>query len=527
MSQELVTNKFENILEEIRKIKDFNFNDYNFLINKYGKVTVFQAFEHILKNTKEEHITSIIDRYYIAYISIEIDNKFLDDTAWIQLLEKYGEIKVIEYFRELLVNSNDEDKIRENYSYIYFYLMCDMRKDEQTKENNKFVSNNSLDMDYHQKNNFPLLSDEEEKNLFTLLNESMSKLKIAKRENNYFQFQDIFQVLISISKVEHKTKLYKVKDYLRQEDRKLVEDYLKLLKKINTIKKEKFIFPDMNLLTQHWMIVPGNVESLDSKFLNEQLDCIISYIEAKNTIFNSNVKLVTYFAKKYVSQNAELSDLIGEGYIGLMTAIDKFDIKRGNKFSTYASWWIKQAISRYVANSAKTIRLPVYISESVFNVERAIQRLTHDLDHTPSEEEIEKYLGISREQVINYYDYRYLNNVISLDAPVLDDDNCDTVLGDLISSDSDDPEIDFANNEMHDMIMRVLEGLSDKERNVIMKRFGFYDDKIYTLKEIGMELGVTRERVRQIEAEAIKRIRQPRRGKLIADFYNSDYYSKK
>ena len=285
---------------------------------------------------------------------------------------------------------------------------------------------------------------------------------------------------------------------------------------------ESYIYSDSSNTSNAMKMYLKEIEEYPMLSAKEEVELAKAIIdsseEAKEKFINANYRLVVSIAKRYRKESVDMLDLIQAGNIGLIKAVEKYDYKKGFKFSTYATWWIKQSITRYIDDCENTIRIPVHLHQRINFVKRKKQELANVLQREPSMEELAEVCELEVDKVLDIL--KRDKNIVSLDTPIKEDE--DSILVEFIPSDAHFGDVvihEVEQNNLREKIDEVLTDLSDQEQQVLRMRFGLYDDTPKTLEEIGKVFGVTRERIRQIEAKAIRKLRHPSRLKLLKNFY--------
>jgi RNA polymerase primary sigma factor len=255
-------------------------------------------------------------------------------------------------------------------------------------------------------------------------------------------------------------------------------------------------------------------DGLDSQARAELQAVVQDGLAAREHLVQANSRLVVSVAKKYMGRGVPFIDLIQEGNIGLIRAAKKFDYTMGNKFSTYATWWIRQAVTRAIADQSRTIRIPVHMGDQINKLLRTTHRLTQELGRDPSPDEMADALDLAPEKVENML--QVARRPLSLELPI--DEEGDSELGDFIENESAAPAEVVSSSILRDLLQDVLEDLPPREVRILQMRYGLIDGKTYTLEEVGQKLGVTRERIRQIEVQALSRLRHPAHARKLRDF---------
>jgi len=366
-------NNIINIVNEILDLDSFDLRTYYFYLKKYGKNIITRVFNYIL--VENVNSTDIFNKFFDAFFSIQLENTKINENSYLLFAEKYGEDRINNYFRLLLEICKNKDEIQKIYEPIYFYI--DHDDYDETIQN--FPSKDCVAMYLSEirEDKRELLSKKEESKLFFSLNEYGEKLKIAYYNNNdELVFENLKKVIFSIKNKKQLKKVINIKNKLGLNDNVFLNEAILELKKIfqneQTINiyrgyyDNKFLdeaFCDyMQFHREQYPDNPFDFRYVDYYF-DCQLDILINYLNLREEIINSNLRLALSIAKKYRGKGLAFADLIQEGNLGLIKAVKKFDANRGYKFSTYASWWIRQAITRAIADLSTLIRMPVHFHE--------------------------------------------------------------------------------------------------------------------------------------------------------------------
>lgn len=491
------------VIKEIKGIKKFDLKLYNEYVSKYGKEVMLRVFSDMLVNS--DNVDEVYDKYFDVYFSIELDTMEIDDNTYLKLADKYGEDKVNEYFANLLEVSKNKYEIKQKYEKIYFYIeTVNNVSDEALLETGNTDTDDIVRMYLKEIGSVKLLSSEEEKVLIKEMDDLRKKIKIASFDDfDNISFDDVLAVVNSITMREQFNSFKNVVDKVNDLDKEVASKYVDGMRKVFKTNNE---------------IDAIGEQKYDSEYLSKQLDAINRFILVKEKIIKANLRLVVSIAKRYVSSKVELLDLISEGNLGLMRAVKKFEANKNTKLSTYATWWIRQAITRYISDNGNTIRIPVHLNEKINKYRQAEKKLTMIHSNVPTIEMIAEYLGYSVEEALEIRSIAVNYNCVSTDVHIGEDD--DATLLSFIQDESETPEELYAQLELKEKIAEVLEMFTDREAEVLRYRYGFYG-RVYTLEEVGKMYGVTRERIRQIENKSLRKLRHFSKSRKLVDFKRS------
>ncbi|MDD7767166.1 RNA polymerase sigma factor RpoD [Anaerococcus vaginalis] len=479
-------------LKEIGKVKLLDAHEEIFLAKKMELGDIAFRSKSGKKLTKQNKVKLALDIFYgdlsltiLGANQLILENKELDDETKTNLESL---IEVGNQFENMLNQELTDEQLEAIKSKI---LICNIaQKSIADKELSEKEANILCDLF----DNFgKLVATKESDDIVSLIYLAFSDLYKKGAENEILKTND---KLIISDLINFSNKARQVYEY-KPLSESSIKDLERFTKTKNLCKK---IFEDQGF------------DADDVKRLNR---AIFDANRAKQKLAETNLRLVVSIAKKYVGRGMSFLDLIQEGNMGLMKAVDKYDYNRGFKFSTYATWWIRQAITRAIADQARTIRIPVHMVETINKLVRIQRQLVQDLGRDPSNEEIAEQMGIEVEKVQEIR--KIAQEPVSLETPIGEEE--DSHLGDFIEDDTAINPDDAANYSMlRDQLNDVLSCLGAREKRVLQLRFGLIDGTPRTLEEVGKEFDVTRERIRQIEAKALRKLKSPNKSELLKDF---------
>lgn len=479
-------------LKEIGKVKLLDAHEEIFLAKKMELGDIAFRSKSGKKLTKQNKVKLALDIFYgdlsltiLGANQLVLENKELDDETKTNLESL---IEIGNQFENMLNQELTDEQLETIKSKI---LICNIaQKSIADKELSEKEANILCDLF----DNFgKLVATKESDDIVSLIYLAFSDLYKKGAENEILKTND---KLIISDLINFSNKARQVYEY-KPLSESSIKDLERFTKTKNLCKK---IFEDQGF------------DADDVKRLNR---AIFDANRAKQKLAETNLRLVVSIAKKYVGRGMSFLDLIQEGNMGLMKAVDKYDYNRGFKFSTYATWWIRQAITRAIADQARTIRIPVHMVETINKLVRIQRQLVQDLGRDPSNEEIAEQMGIEVEKVQEIR--KIAQEPVSLETPIGEEE--DSHLGDFIEDDTAINPDDAANYSMlRDQLNDVLSCLGAREKRVLQLRFGLIDGTPRTLEEVGKEFDVTRERIRQIEAKALRKLKSPNKSELLKDF---------
>lgn len=539
----------DEIIKKIKGVNNFDLKFYDSLCKKYGKDAVLLAFEVIFDACSKDERVNIKKKYYIPLLEHDLENVKMCDSTCFKLIDKYGEDNITHYFKSLLTLSENPEEIKNKYRLFYSYIGNGLNQEDNDESeelanenlnNYTYNGNDSVRQYLNDISQYRVFSHEEEKDVFELFDKTKKNMHISylfvpkkdnikkidkmdRKERNsekfeyiiYIVFNSLDSVLLSITDFKQIKKLTEISKVMMNDDRNLFNKYLKVYNDyfLNDVKalNSKFVCNKIGIDTS------SKHKLYSSDYLDKELDNILLYMRTKNRIVEANLKLVVNIAKSYARYCVYLNfiDLINEGNIGLIRAVDRFDITMGYKFSTYATWWIRQAVARSIPDKEMLIRIPVHAYEEINKVKHCMSILdSNNIDIT--DEKISEATKIPIEKIPEIRKNIYQGTPASLDMRISDDE--DTTLAEFVASDEIGPAKAYENTALKECLYKALSTLTEKERNVLYYRFGLYGGRGMTLEEVGQMYGVTRERIRQIEGKALRKMRYPSREKNIRDF---------
>jgi len=399
-------------------------------------------------------------------------------------LKKYGKENTLKAFKEILKKAKNPSNVINKYVFVFFLIELD-------------------DIEINEKNVNNLINKYSENVINTCFVDALEY------DNRALEFENIY------NKIDQ---FIEIMNFLYDDKRNNNNNNNNNSRNINeaAICGNENLQYDMPDSVRIYLTEMGQIDLLKPEE-EKELAIRVSNgdLIARDKLIEANLRLVVSIAKRYQGKGLSILDLIQEGNTGLIKAVERFDVSKGNRFSTYATWWIRQAITRAIADVAKPIRIPVHLIDLINKITLAHRKLTTQLNREPTNEEIADALNISVERIENAI--KATQDVISLDTPIGDDE--DNTLSSLIADDNSNVEHDYDKDNLGEIFDELFKTLTDREALVLQYRFGFYDGSIHTLEDVGKMFNLTRERIRQIENKAIRKLRHPSRKRILEGFY--------